>query len=291
MSDAKRPRASPRGLGRGLSALFGEDEVAAPAASQHSVAIELLAPGRFQPRHKFDEESMRALTESVRAQGILQPILVRRNPDNANTYEILAGERRWRAAQGAQLHEVPVIVRELDDRAASEIALVENIQREDLNAIDEALGYQRLIDEFGHTQEALALALGKSRSHIANTLRLLNLPKEVQAMCADGRISAGHARALVLARDPLEIAKDIVLMGLSVRQVENYVKSANRAPNDTGRKPPPKDPNIRALEQELTTSLGLKVTIATQGAGGSLTIKYRSLDQLDAVLAKLRAGQ
>src|SRR5579862_2308088 len=169
MSEETRSRPLGRGLGRGLSALLGDAEEA-PKAPPRSLPTELLQPGRFQPRRHFDEESLQALADSVRAQGILQPILVRRNPDNPNTYEILAGERRWRAAQAAQLHEVPVIIRELGDREASEIALVENIQRQDLNAIEEAEGYQRLIQEFGHTQEAVAQALGKSRSHIAHTL-------------------------------------------------------------------------------------------------------------------------
>jgi len=178
MSDEPRHRPSGRGLGRGLSALLGEED--APPKNMRSLATELLRPGRFQPRRHFDDASLQALADSVRAQGILQPILVRRSSDNSNSYEILAGERRWRAAQAAQLHEVPVIIRELGDREASEIALVENIQRQDLNPIEEAQGYKRLIEEFGHTQEALATALGKSRSHIANTLRLLTLPEEVQ---------------------------------------------------------------------------------------------------------------
>jgi ParB family chromosome partitioning protein len=292
MSDEPRPRSLGRGLGRGLSALLGEADES-PKNLRH-LATELLQPGRFQPRRRFDDESMQALTDSVRSQGILQPILVRKNPDNANTYEILAGERRWRAAQAAQLHEVPVIIRELGDREASEIALVENIQREDLNPIEEALGYQRLIEEFGHTQEAVAQALGKSRSHIANTLRLLNLPDEIQGMITDGRLTAGHARALITARDPLEIAKSIVTMGLSVRQAEGFVRSQTKAPaaDEDGAKPPSRrDPNIVALEKELTQSTGLTVNITTSkdGAGGTLAIRYLTLDQLDGVLAKLRA--
>jgi ParB family transcriptional regulator, chromosome partitioning protein len=287
-----------RGLGRGLSALLGDAEEPAPKAPPRSLATELLQPGRFQPRRHFDEESLKALADSVRAQGILQPILVRRHPDNPNTYEILAGERRWRAAQAAQLHEVPVIIRELGDREASEIALVENIQRQDLNPIEEAQGYQRLINEFNHTQEALAQALGKSRSHIANTLRLLNLPDEIQSMIADGRLTAGHARALITARDPLEAAKEVLSQGLSVRQTEGFIRSqdAERAPRGeakrgTGSAPAShKDPNVVALEQELTLGLGLTVTIteAEDKAGGTLSIRYLTLDQLDNVLAKLR---
>jgi ParB family transcriptional regulator, chromosome partitioning protein len=289
MSDEPRSRVMGRGLGRGLSALLGDGEVA-PKNLRH-IATELLQPGRFQPRRHFDEESLEALADSVRAQGILQPILVRRNPEDPNTYEILAGERRWRAAQVAQLHEVPVLVRELGDREASEIALVENIQRQDLNSIEEAQGYRRLIEEFGHTQEALATALGKSRSHIANTMRLLNLPDEIQTMIADGRLTAGHARALVTARDPLEIAREIVTHGLSVRQTEGYVRDQDMSrAGKAARKQSdePKDPNAAALEQLLTQTLGLKVTIRAEKDGGTLSIHYKTLDQLDTVLAKLR---
>jgi ParB family chromosome partitioning protein len=282
-----------RGLGRGLSALFA-DEADAPAKSLRSVPIELLHPGRFQPRRNFDEESMESLVESVRAQGILQPILVRRSPDNLNTFEILAGERRWRAAQRAKLHEVPIVLREMGDREAMEIALVENIQREDLTAIEEARAYLRLIEEFNHTQEALAQAVGKSRSHITNTLRLMNLPEEVRAMIEDGSLSAGHARALVTARDALHLAREVLRRGLSVRQIEAMVKAEHAAAAPVLRlvrpKVAPKDADIRALEQELTQLLGLKVEVEFDGKGGTLTVAYRTLDQLDEVLAKLRAA-
>ncbi len=291
MIDEPRPRALGRGLGRGLSALFGDEEEA--PKNLRAVATELLRPGRFQPRRNFDDANLQALAESVRAQGILQPILVRRHPENPGAYEILAGERRWRAAQAAQLHEVPVIVREMSDREASEVALVENIQRQDLNAIEEGQGYKRLIDEFGHTQDALAQSLGKSRSHIANTLRLLNLPAEVQTMIADGSLTAGHARALVTAADPVTIAKEVVRHGMSVRQTEMAVK-AQRAVGTRGggkARTPQKDPNVVALEQELTQLLGFKVTIQAEGEGGSLAIRYRTLDQLDEILAKLRGGR
>lgn len=289
MSDEPRPRIMGRGLGRGLSALLADGDDA-PKNLRH-IATELLHPGRFQPRRHFDEESLDALAESVRAQGILQPILVRRNPEDPNTYEILAGERRWRAAQAAQLHEVPVLVRELGDREASEIALVENIQRQDLNPIEEAQGFRRLIEEFGHTQDALATALGKSRSHIANTLRLLTLPDEIQTMIADGRLTAGHARALITAHDPLEIAHEIIALGLSVRQTEGYVRDqdSSRGGKPGGKKSSQhKDPNVTALEQELTQILGLKVTLHADKEGGALSIRYRTLDQLDTVLVKLR---
>ncbi len=285
-----------RGLGRGLSALFGDDETPAAAPQKQdnlrTLPIEQLKPSRFQPRRHFDAENLEALTQSVREKGILQPILVRHDPADPNRYEILAGERRWRAAQAAQLHEIPVILREIDDRGASEIALIENIQRQDLNAIEEGEGYRRLIEEFGHTQEELGRALGKSRSHIANTMRLLNLPDEVRAMVIDGRLSAGHARALVVSRDPLALAQRVVSDGLSVRQIEAALRAEKQA-SESGpakvAKVKTKDANVAALEKELAQLFGLKVTIAAEGEAGSLTIHYRTLDQLDDVLKKLRA--
>jgi ParB family transcriptional regulator, chromosome partitioning protein len=286
------PRARGTGLGRGLSALFGDD---ADQPQKHdnlrNLAIELLKPGRFQPRRHFDTESLEALTESVKQQGILQPILVRRHPTEPNSYEILAGERRWRAAQAAQLHEIPVILRDMDDRGASEIALIENIQRQDLNAIEEGEGYRRLIEEFGHTQDALGRALGKSRSHIANTMRLLGLPDDVKAMIADGRLTAGHARALVTARDPLALAQRIEREGLSVRQIESALRDEKTAKVKIAKAPRYKDANVDALEKQLSLLLGLKVMIQSDpnGDGGSLSIRYRTLDQLDDVLKKLRA--
>jgi ParB family chromosome partitioning protein len=297
--DTPPPRASDktkggRGLGRGLSALFG-DEASEPVAAKdtRALAIELLRPGRFQPRRHFDAEALEALTDSIRRQGILQPILVRKHPNEANHYEILAGERRWRAAQAAQLHEVPVIVRDTDDRGASEIALIENVQRQDLNPIEEGEGYRRLIEEFDHTQDELGRALGKSRSHIANTMRLLVLPDEVKAMIADGRLTAGHARALITARDPLKLAQEIVRDGLSVRQIEASLRADRTGPEGAAPvgKVKAKDANVAALERELTQLLGLKVAVAIDGAGGSLTIHYRTLDQLDAVLARLRGAR
>ena len=300
MSDeTQRPRGpdklkAGRGLGRGLSALFGDDETPAPAPQKpgdnlRTLPVEQLKPGRFQPRRNFDAEHLAALTESVREKGILQPILVRRDPSDPNRYEILAGERRWRAAQGAQLHEIPVIVREMDDRGASEIALIENIQRQDLNAIEEGEGYRRLIEEFGHTQEELGRALGKSRSHIANTMRLLGLPEEVKAMIADGRLSAGHARALVTADDPLALARRIEQEGLSVRGIEAALREEKTGKLKPVKLPRRKDANVDALEKQLSLLLGLKVTIESDAKGsGSLTIHYRTLDQLDEVLKKLR---
>jgi ParB family chromosome partitioning protein len=293
-----------RGLGRGLSALLGEEpaapvaapdaDAATPAKGSRVVAIDQIYPGWFQPRRNFDEDEMNALVESVAAQGILQPLLVRPHPKFAGAFEILAGERRWRAAQRAHLHEVPVLVKEIGDREALEIALVENIQRSDLNAIEEAQGFKRLIDEFGHTQEALATALGKSRSHIANLLRLLTLPDEIKAMVADGRLSMGHARALVgLAAEPaLALAQAIVRDDLSVRAAERAAKPTEETQFLTrkGRGGRKRDANIVALERELSAALGLKVEIAFDGTRGALTIRYDSLDQLDDVLKKLRIG-
>jgi ParB family chromosome partitioning protein len=282
-----------RGLGRGLSALLGEEpaapvaapdaDAATPAKGSRVVPIDQIYPGWFQPRRNFDEDQMNALVESVAP-----------HPKCAGASEIPAGERRWRAAQRAHLHEVPVLVKEIGDREALEIALVENIQRSDLNAIEEAQGFKRLIDEFGHTQEALATALGKSRSHIANLLRLLTLPDEIKAMVADGRLSMGHARALVgLAAEPaLALAQAIVRDDLSVRAAERAAKPAEETQFVTrkGRGGRKRDANIVALERELSAALGLKVEIAFDGTRGALTIRYDSLDQLDDVLKKLRIG-
>lgn len=285
-----------RGLGRGLSALLGEEaasseRVAASAKGARTVPIDQIYPGRFQPRRNFDEAALNALVESIMAQGILQPLLVRPHPEFVGAFEILAGERRWRAAQRARLHEVPVLVKDISDREALEIALVENIQRTDLNAIEEAQGYKRLIEEFGHTQEALAAALGKSRSHIANLLRLLTLPDEIKAMVVDGRLNMGHARALVGLETAaaVALAQTIVDDELSVRQAERAAKPPEQkefVAKNRGRRA--RDANIVALEHELSEMLGLKVEIAFDGTRGTLTIRYGSLDQLDDVLTKLR---
>ena len=282
--------AKKRGLGRGLSALLGEEKAPPEPGSKGELRLRIdqLHPGRFQPRKNFDDDAMKSLIDSVVAQGILQPILVRPHPTKPGSFEILAGERRWRAAQKARLHEVPAVLRDLGDREALEIALVENIQRQDLSPIEEAFGYQRLIEEFDHTQEALASALGKSRSHVANTLRLLHLPDAVQKMLADGRLSAGHARALVTARDPAALAKKIVEQEMSVRQAEGLVKTEHKNPG-AKKKPGHKSADIVEIERELARILGLKTEISFDGKGGTLAIRYRSLDQLDDVLKKLRA--
>lgn len=278
-----------RGLGRGLSALFGDEaeEGAEGARAPRRVAIELLHPGRYQPRRNFDQASLDSLVESIRAQGILQPLLVRRHPDIAEAYEIIAGERRWRAAQQARLHEVPVVLRDLSDREALEIALVENVQRQDLSPLEEAEGYRRLMEEFHHTQENLAQAVGKSRSHIANLLRLLALPPTVRQLLEEGSLSAGHARALLNAAEPSALAEEVVRRGLNVRQTERLAQAAKGGGARGGTAAARKDADTAALERELTTQLGLKVTISVTAEGGALTIHYRSLDQLDEILRRL----
>lgn len=303
MSNSGTP-ASKRGLGRGLAALLGEDattltptfgekgETLAPPPG-HRVPIEYLHPGRVQPRRRFDESQLDSLTDSVRAQGLLQPILVRPHPDRPGEYEIVAGERRWRAAQRAQLYEVPVLVRELSDVQALELALVENVQRQDLDAIEEAEGYRRLLEEFGHSQEELARLIGKSRPHIANTLRLLNLGDPVKDLVREGSLSAGHARALLGADNPEALAGEVVKRGLSVRETERLV-AKGRDDNGAGRprrsQAAPrqdKDADTLALEQDLAALLGMKVTIDLRGQGGVLSLHYDDLDQLDEVLRRL----
>ncbi len=283
-----------RQLGRGLSALFGEEteDYAELDAMRQSkmVPIGYLRPGRFQPRRDFDDAQMDALVESVKEHGILQPLLVRRDPDDPNSYEIVAGERRWRAAQLARLHEIPVVVKELTDAGALEIALIENIQRQDLNPLEEGEGYRRLIEEFEHTQDALSRAVGKSRSHIANTLRLLNLPLSVKKMLVGGELTAGHARALLNLDDPDKLARRIVKQGLNVRQTERLVRQAKAAGRATTAKPY-KDPDTVALEKDLSDLLGLRVAVNFRGDGGELVIHYKTLEQLDDVLHKLSYGK
>jgi len=279
-----------RGLGRGLGQLFGDDAQDYAELDKHrqakSVPIDQIYPGRFQPRKHFDEEALATLVESIKAQGILQPILVRRHPESTNAYEIIAGERRWRAAQLAQLHEVPILIKDLPDRDALEVALVENIQRQDLNAVEEAEGYRRLVDEFGHTQEDLAKVVGKSRSHVANLLRLLTLPEPVRKLVETGQLTAGHARALVGNPDAEVLAKRIVDKGLTVRQTEKMVTPEKTA-GPTAKTAAPTDPNTAALERDLETLLGLRVKVAYDGKTGSLTIYYGTLDQLDGLLSRI----
>ena len=281
-----------RGLGRGLSALLGEERPAAGESAQ-SLPVERLYPSRYQPRRRFDTESLASLADSIREKGIVEPIVVRRHPDRPGDYEIVAGERRWRAAQEARLHEVPVVLRDIADRDALEIALVENIHRDDLSPLEEAEAYRRLMEEFNHTQEALARAVGKSRSHVANALRLLGLPEPVKEMILEGRLSAGHARALVTVNDPEALAKEIVAKELNVRQAERLARRGK--PNGGGRprgRPPKqaKDPNTAALERDLGAMLGLRVNIEERGTGGVLSVHYETLEQLDDLLQRLSGG-
>jgi len=282
MSQPRPPE--PKRLGRGLSALLGSpppDAPIAPPAS--SLPIELLEPGPFQPRSPIDDATLTELAASIEARGILQPLLARPHPAKPDRFQIIAGERRWRAAQLARLHTVPVLVRALSDSDALAAALVENLQRQDLNAIEEAQGYRRLQEEFGSTQEQLAAAVGKSRSHVANTVRLLGLPVEVRAMLEDGRLTAGHARALLASADPLSLARTVVERGLNVRQTE-----ALTAPRAERAVPAPRDPATEALATDLSAHLGLKVAIGFDGKGGELKIRYQNLDQLDGLLRLLR---
>lgn len=278
----------PARLGMGLSALMGEPSspaAAAPAGAPRTLPIEALEPSPFQARATPDPAALAELTASIQEHGILQPILVRPTPKKPGRYQILGGERRWRAAQQAKLHDVPVVIRDLDDRAAMAAGLVENLQREDLNAVEEAEGYARLLGEFDLNQEALGRAVGKSRSHVANTLRLLNLPGRVRDMLRAGTLSAGHARALLGAADPERLAGLVVVRGLSVRQTEALAAAAPRDP--AARRAGKQDADTAALERRLTEKLGLKVGIKTAGKGGQVTISYRDLDQLEGVLRLL----
>jgi ParB family chromosome partitioning protein len=272
-----------RGLGRGLSALLGEAGEGRSRAQR--LPITQLRPNPRQPRRIFAEEELEALAESVRRQGVLQSVLVRPVPDADDSYEIVAGERRWRAAQKAQLHEIPVQILEISDRDALEIALVENVQRADLNPLEEAEGYHRLIADFGHSQEAVAQAVGKSRSHVANMVRLLDLPAPVKALIDQGELSMGHGRALLAARDPLALAKEVVTRTLNVRQTESRVARERGALPGAAKRSG--DPNVAALEEELSVKLGLEVAIRARGERGRLIISYRTLDQLDDLLKRL----
>ena len=289
---AKQDR--PSNLGRGLAALLGDETedytTLDRVRTSKQVPVEFLHPGRLQPRRHFDEESLSALAESIRENGVLQPILVRRDPGQPDAFEIVAGERRWRAAQIAQLHEVPIVIRELSDAETLQLAIIENVQREDLSPLEEADGYRQLMEEFSYTQEALSNVIGKSRSHIANTLRLLKLSEPVRDLLTEGKLSAGHARALLNAEAPESLAKKVVDKGLSVRETErlaNESKAPGAAAKKAARPPLEKDPNTVALERDLSALLGLKVSVTFRGSGGELTIHYNTLDQLDDVLHRL----
>jgi len=280
----------PRGLGRGLSALLGEGEPQPPAASEPAdgaarsrmLPVAFLKPNRFQPRRFFDAGELKELADSIKEKGVLQPILVRPT-DGKDSFEIVAGERRWRAAQLAKLHEIPVIVRSMSDSESLEIAIIENVQRAGLNAIEEALGYQELINKFTYTQEQLADVIGKSRPHIANMLRLLKLPDSIKEMITDGRLSAGHARTLVGAPNPEQLAKEILSSGLNVRQAEKKASTPKAAP----KKGKAKDADTKALETSVSNSLGMNVEIENKGERGIVKIHYKNLEQLDEIMRRL----
>ena len=276
-------------LGRGLAALIGDsgEEGAAlvRARGQKRVPIEFLRANPRNPRTVFDEDDLEELTNSVREKGIIQPILVRTVPGTADAYEIIAGERRWRAAQRAALHDVPIVTIEADDKQALEIAIIENVQRSNLNALEEALGYERLGAEFGYSQNDLAKVIGKSRPHIANTMRLLKLPDHTCGLLSSGQLSAGHARALLGAADPDALAERVVAKGMSVRDVEKLVQRETE-PRE-GSKRAVKDADTRALEKRLSDRLGLGVEVAHKGEAGEVRVRYATLEQLDKLVALL----
>lgn len=284
-------------LGRGLAALIGdvgeEMDVVDRGRGQRRVPIEFLRPNPRNPRKHFSEGDLEELAQSIRERGIIQPIIVRALRGMQDVHEIIAGERRWRAAQRAGLHEVPIVVVEADDRTALEYAIVENVQRTDLNALEEAAGYEKLIADFGYSQTELAQVIGKSRSHVANTMRLLKLPKSVQDKLAAGELTAGHARALLAVDDPEAVAEAIVEKGLNVRDVERLARGEGEQPAQAAQAAAPKqkavkDADTRALEQSLIDALGLEVSINPKGGGGEVRIRYATLEQLDALCRTLR---
>lgn len=287
---AKKPEK--RGLGRGLSALMTDIEPTelGPRRDARSVAITRVFANPDQPRRTFVDSDLDDLARSISEKGIIQPLIVRPYPGQPNDFQIVAGERRWRAAQRAKIDAVPILVRDLDDLEVLEIAIIENVQRADLNPVDEAQGYQALMERFGHTQEKLSEALGKSRSYIANSLRLLNLPPSVLDLLVQGRLTTGHARALITSANAADLAKQVVEKGLSVRQVEALVKKA-ATPAEAKRPQPQKDSDTISLETDLSANLGMKVAINHRpGSGsGTLTVSYRSFDDLDALCQLLSA--
>ena len=291
------PEDKKRKLGRGLSALLGEGEDSSTNLEKgravKMVPIEFLQPGKYQPRQHMDVESIDELSRSIAEKGVLQPLLVRPLTDTNrnNLYEIIAGERRWRASQKAKIHEVPVIIKDLNDLETLEIALIENLQRQDLSPLEEADGYQRLMHEFEHTQSELAKAMGKSRSHVANTLRLLSLPEFIKNMIDDGRLSAGHGRALLSATNLKKLSKTVVQQGLNVRQTEKLVKKENAGRGKSVLRSTTKDADTLALERDISDTLGLKVDIKFNDGRGTLTIHYKGLNQLDDILSRISRKQ
>lgn len=279
-----------KGLGMGLSALLGDAARQPPDAPEiagagvREIELSRIRPNPNQPRQQFSEESIAELADSIAQRGVLQPILLRPTGDG---YEIVAGERRWRAAQRARLHKIPAIVREVDEATTAEVALIENIQREDLNAIEEAEGYRKLIEQYGHTQENVAQIVHKSRSHVTNLLRLLGLPEEVRQSLMRGDISMGHARAVATAPDPESLTREIVAKGLSVRQAEQRAKKAKAPGELVLKKARSVDADLAALERQLADMLGLRVQVAHKGQGGQVTLHYSSLEQLDMICQRL----
>jgi len=279
-----------KGLGRGLSSLMGDTDTkhstTPTGLSETTISIAKLRPSPLQPRRVFDKNSINELAESIKSKGLVQPILVRPSNTNEGEYEIIAGERRWRAAQVAQLHKIPAVIRNLNDVESLEIAIIENVQRSDLSPIEEAAGYKKLMESYNHTQEQLSEVVGKSRSHIANIIRLLSLPQSIQDMISQGSISSGHARAIMNSAFPEQLAEKIINENLSVRATEALVKEKKEGP----KKVKLKDPDTMDLEKKLTDILGLDVTISHRGKqGGSLKVTYKSLDQLEFVTKKLRS--
>lgn len=282
-------------LGRGLAALIGEIDRPAAVEKQGmnadgKVPIEFLSPNPKNPRRHFGDADLTDLAQSIREHGVVQPVVARPSPTQAGRYEIIAGERRWRAAQRAGLSEIPIIVRDVNDRTALELAIIENVQRTDLNPVEEAMGYQQLIDDHGYTQADLGQVIGKSRSHVANTLRLLKLPDVIRDMLVDGALSAGHARTLVTAQDPAGLAKRIVEDGLSVRQAEALAQMPTGAPTVKRQPAAPaqKDADTLALEKLMTGTIGMIVTIEHKETGGVISVAYRTLEQLDELCRRLK---
>ncbi|MDC3223211.1 ParB/RepB/Spo0J family partition protein [Pelagibacteraceae bacterium] len=278
-----------KGLGRGLSSLMGDTETVQTKNSnvgqETKIPIANLKPSPSQPRRLFNKNSINELADSIKAKGLVQPLVVRPSPSDSNSYEIIAGERRWRAAQIAQLHEVPVVIRNFNDTEALEIAIIENVQRSDLSPIEEAAGYKRLIENHGHTQEDLSGIVGKSRSHIANIIRLLSLPQSIQDMITEGKISSGHARAIMNSAFPEQLAEKIINENLSVRDAENLAKDKK----GIIKKLKLKDPDTIDLENKISEKLGLTININHKGKkGGSIKIDYKTLDQLEMITQKLK---
>lgn len=282
----------PTRLGRGLAALIGdmasmEGARVTELSSGKRLPLDFIVPNRANPRRTFDPDQLEELTNSIREKGVMSPLLVRPT-DDPNIFEIIAGERRWRASQKAGLHDVPVIVREVNDKEALELAIIENVQRADLNPLEEAMGYGQLIEQFEYTQQDLAQVIGKSRSHVANTLRLLRLPEDVRGMVASGTLTAGHARTLITAEDPAALARQIVDRGLSVREAEAMSQQREMPVKRKGDSAPtPRDADTLALERRLADALGLTVALAHSERGGRLEIRYKTLEQLDDICLRL----